>query len=74
MLLVKSDMIILEEKKLSSKLHQLKIELDGLFYKRLEFMNQDGTTCVVQWLQGGEFLSTEMEKIMEKIYQEKESN
>lgn len=74
MLLVKSDMIVLGDKKISSRVRQIKVILDGLVYKRLEFTNQDGSLCTIQWLRDGIYLDEKMESIMEKIYQEKESN
>ena len=74
MLVVKSDMLVVSSKKISNRSQETKILLDGLSYRRLEFSNQDGSLCTVQWLHRGLYLDRKMESIMEKIYQEKESN
>jgi hypothetical protein len=69
MFVVKGEMLIIEEKMSSPCLKQIKVSLDGLSYKRLEFIH-NGEIRTIQWLYKGDYLSDEMEKIMNKIYEE----
>jgi len=67
-------MLLVSEKMVSSRLREMKIKLNDLSYKRLEFLSDSGDVRTVQWLHKGEYLYGEMEKTMENIYQNRESN
>jgi len=66
-------MFVVSEKMVSSRLREIKIKLNDLSYKRLEFLSDVGDVRTVQWLHKGEYLYDEMEKTMENIYQNRES-